>query len=370
MADPTISTLTAVCEKFYPERYVVDNVVKGTPVLDALRRKMREGGSERITFDIEYGRVNGGVRAYNATRTLTHSPEIATQGSLDWSHYYVDVVLEQLKIAYNASDPRRLANYLNMYVDSAIATMRERLLSPDIFKEQTGNHMYSIMDAVSDSTTYAGINKTWDGLSQWQAVVAEADYTITPSTGKVTPISPYLENFSKMIRLIKQISGKTPDMIVTSGPVFDRLKEQINANDRVSATRSGDSVAWGYTNIGIDGVPIVYDLDFETAQCTDFDGNGDNRSECGGHKALFLNFDHLYMFYLKGWNMAWNKQGWQVSKGATDYFNAINWTGGIACTARREQGIIYGIDPDQDVDNFELMSDGQTNKDDFVSSGS
>lgn len=346
----TIDTLNALTEEFWIEKRMTNIVMRDTPTFMYLKRGARKAGGTQIQADIEYARLGGGSRAKGGSMTLT-TPEIATKVKLGWRYYYVPVSLLQEDIDQNASDPRKIASYLNTYTKSALETMREKHLGPDMFKAQTGNALDSIVDAVSDSASYGGL-LTAD-IPSWRAVTAEATYTSTPDA----PVSPSLDNFRKMIRTIRNVSGKKPDLVVTSPAVWDRLAEQVEVNDQVSALRSNsDVVKWGFDALFINGVPVIDDLNFEEEVCTDFDGTGGTRADCGGHQALFLNFDHLFMYYMAGRNFTWDKMGWMSTTTNTEYINKIHFWGNIVCTNRRAQGRIYGIDPTQDAAAFTRVS--------------
>lgn len=349
----SVDTLNAVTEAFWVEKNMVSQCFRSTPVWEYLKRGARKAGGVSVQFPIEYARLGGGSRALNGQMTLT-TPEIATKATGSWRHYYVPVQLEQIEMEYNQYDPRAIANYLNMYTRSALDTMREKHLGVDIFKAQTSTALDSIVDAVSDSATYAGIAKS--DIPSWQCVVAEGE---KPSSYKLA-VSPSIDNFRKMIRVIREVSGKKPDIIVTSGDVYDVLGQQVSVNDQVIATRSSQVVQWGYEAIHIDGVPVITDLNFEEQQCADFVASEDTRAHAAGHQALFLNFSDLFMYYLPSRWLSWDKMGWVSANDYTQYINKIHFSGNIICTSRRSQGRIYNIDPTQDPADWTLMSISKT----------
>lgn len=335
----TIDTLNAVTKPFWPKDKMTNTVMRSTPIFEYLKRGMKPGSGTKMDFDVEYARLGGGPRTATGQMTLT-TPEIATQGTLGWSHYYVPVKLEQLYIEMNESDPQKVANYLNMYTASALETMREKHLAPDLFTPQTGAHMYSIADAVSDSATYAGLAKA--DIPSWRAIAAEATYDETTSVG----VSPSLENIRRMIRRIKAISGKTPDIVAVDTDLWDVLASQIDNNDQVSAQRqNSDVIKWGFDAIFVNGVPIVDDINLPCPG--EFDATGATRTDCKGHTAYFLNFDNLFLYYLPSRKFSWDKMGWVSTSDYTDYINKIYFTGNIGCTLRRSQGVLYGIDTAQ-----------------------
>ena len=327
---------------------MTNTVMRNTPIFEYLKRGMKPGGGTEMTFDVEYARLGGGARSATGAMTLD-TPEIATQGKLGWSHYYVPVKLEQLYIEMNESDPTKIANYLNMYTASALETMREKHLAPDLFKPHTGDHMWSLADAVSDSTSYAGL-ATAD-IPSWRAVTAEATYDETKSVG----VSPSLENIRRMIRRIKAISGKTPDLVAVDTDYWDVLAAQIDKNDQVSAQRqNSDVIKWGFDAIFVNGVPIVDDINLPVAG--EFDETGATRADCKGHEAWFLNFDNLFLYYLPSRKFSWDKMGWVSTTDHTDYINKIYFTGNIGCTLRRTQGRLYGVDLAQTPDKWSKVA--------------
>lgn len=341
----TIDTLNAVTKPFWPKDKMTNTVMRNTPVFEYLKRGMKPGSGTKMQFDVEYARLGGGTRTAVGQMTLT-TPEIATQGEMGWSHYYVPVKLEQLYIEMNESDPQKIANYLNMYTASALETMREKHLAPDLFKPQTGNAMYSIADAVSDSASYANLAKA--DIPSWQAVTAEATYDATKSIG----VAPSLENIKRMIRRIKAVSGKTPDLIVVDADYWDILSKQITANDQVSAVRENANVIkWGFDALFVLGVPVVDDINLPVPGV--FDETAETRATCKGSTAYFLNFDNLFLYYLPSRKFSWDKMGWVSSQDYTDYINKIYFTGNIGCTLRRTQGVMYGVDLDQDPTTWE-----------------
>lgn len=341
----TVDTLNAMTQKFWIEKTMQELVFRDTPVLNYLQKYMRAAGGTACQFPVEYARLGGGSRAKGGQMTLT-TPEIATKGELGWRYYYVPVELYQEDIDINESDPTKVASYLNRYVKSALATMREMHLGQDIFKAQTSNALDSIVDAVSDSASYAGLLKA--DIKQWRCVVGEGTYSPTTE-----PVSPSLGNFRRMIRAIQRVCGEKPQLIVTSSAVYDKLSDQLDANDNISATRAGnDVVKWGFDTFFISGVPVVDDMSFEENVCEDWVDGGDSRTTCKGHQALFLNFKHLYPYYIPGRNITWDKHGWVSPIDYTKWVNKLHFWGNIICTDRRTQGRLYSIDPAQDEADF------------------
>ncbi|MHB8997511.1 MAG: phage major capsid protein [Armatimonadota bacterium] len=332
----TIDTLNAVTKPFWPKDKMTNTVMRSTPIFEYLKRGMKPGSGTKMQFDVEYARLGGGNRTATGQMTLT-TPEIATQGEMAWAHYYVPVKLEQLYIEMNESDPQKVANYLNMYTASALETMREKHLAPDLFTPHAGNAMWSIADAVSDSASYAGLAKA--DIPSWRAVTAEGTYNAPNSVG----VSPSLENIRRMIRRIKAVSGKTPDLVAVDTDLWDMLASQLDNNDNVSAQRQGsDVIKWGFDAIFVNGVPIIDDINLPCPG--EFVANSVSRATAKGHTAYFLNFDNLFLYYLPSRKFTWDKMGWVSSQDYTDYINKIYFTGNIGCTLRRSQGVMYGID--------------------------
>jgi len=336
------STFDALTQEFWLEKAVQDIVYRDTPTLKYMKKYQRAIGGVDIVFDIEYARLTGAWYETKDQLDLTESGEIATKAKLSWMKTYVPVSLWKADIEANQNDPRKIASYFDMYVRSAMATMKEKILAPALWTPKTGKAMWSIADAVNDSTPYANIGIA--DVPQWRSIITEPDYdTVT------APIAPSLDNVKRMIRAIQNISGSKPDYIVTSTAVYDRLAEQLEANDQVSAVRTNQVVNWGFDAIHVLSVPVTDDLYMEAALCDAFDEDGGDRDGCKGHQMFFLQPKNLQLMYQPGRNMSWDAEGWRSSLDYENYINKLYFWGAVGCTNRRNQGRIFGIDPDMEV---------------------
>jgi len=354
----TLNTLNSVTNKVWIQKNVEDLLRADHPVLDALLDRRRKGGGTEIKFDVEYQRLAGGWRA-SGTAAMTHtSPEIVSQGKLGWADAWSGIKLERRRISENTSDPDALTSYLNLHVRSCIKTMRDVYLGPSLWATVT-NGFSSLDVAINDSASYANINTTT--MPSWKSVVAESTY----SSGD-KPVSPSISNFSMMLDRVNKASGAKVDIIVTSPEVKDALKKQVTTIDPLAGSRSGGTATVGLSDVNITGaggkvVPVVADLQYASALCSDYVANQANRGAANGHEAMFLSYDSLYLYYLPGWNLSWDPRGWMsTSPGVTDYINTLFFTGNVVCVNRAANGRVFGIDPAQVAADFTDMTVSMT----------
>jgi len=342
MPAPTIDTFNALTQEFWIEKSVQDIVMRDTPTLRYMQKYQRAIGGEDIVFDIEYARLTGAWKGKTDPIDLTPSGQLATKAKLSWMEAVVPVSLWQRDIEANRNEPRKIASYFDLYVRSAMSTMKEVIMAPALWTPQAGDAMWSLADAIGDSTPYADINIA--DVPQWRSIITEPDYdTVT------APLAPCVENVIRMIRASQNITGRKPEYIVTSTPVYDRLAEQLLANDQVSAVRSNQIINWGFDALHILNVPVTDDLYMEAALCSDFDPAGVNRAGCGGHQMFFMQPKNLQLMYQPGRNMSWDPEGWRSSLDYQNYLNKLYFWGTVGCTNRRNQGRIFGIDPEMEV---------------------
>lgn len=353
----TLNTLNSVTNKVWIQKNIEDLLRADHPLLDALLSRRRKGGGTEIKFDVEYQRLAGGWRASGTAAMTQISPEIVSQGKLGWGYAYASIKLERARISENVSDPDALTNYLNLHVRACIKTMRDVYLGPGLWTTPA-NGFTSLADAINDTASYANLNTTT--MPSWKSVIAESTY----SSGD-KPVSPSISNFSMMLDRVQKASGGRVDVIVTSPEVKDALKKQVVTVDPLAGTRTGGTATVGLSDVNITGgnkvVPVISDLQYSSALCSDYVANQANRGAANGHEAMFLSYDSLHLYYMPGWNLAWDPRGWMsTNPTVTDYINNLFFTGNIVCVNRAANGRIFGIDPSQPAADFTDMTVSMT----------
>lgn len=349
-----VSTFNSMTEKFWGSKKITDAVTKGDPVLTELFKRAKPGGGKKIIFDIEYNLQDGGSRALTGQMTAT-TPEIITQGEMDWRDYYIWCQMEKAYVFENKHDPNAIASYFDTRVSNAVKSMKERLLAPAALTAQTSTNWDSLIDACGDSATYANIAIA--DLPAWRAMIGEAAYSNGASTG----VSPSLENVKKMLRLMQTYTRELPHVILATPDLYDKLSEQITANDQVSAKRAGDNVAWGFAEFSIGGVPVITSPNFNRVATFAAGAATANRVNCAGDKLLFINWNYIDLMYLPEWFCKWDDEGWRSPLDYTQYINQLHCASNIVCRSRRHQGAMFGIDVAQSVSSWTLIPDAQVN---------
>ena len=341
-----MSTFNSLTEKFWDSRTIADVVSRGHPILTELIKNAKPGGGRSIIFDIEYNYQQGGARALTG-QMVASTPEIVTQGELPWRDYYIWCQLEKAYVYQNRHDPARVADYFNNRVSNAVESMKQRYLAPKCVTAQTGQHWDSLADACNDSTPYANIALA--DLASWRSIIAEAIYG-----SPATPISPSMNNFSKLNRIYRDYNTSLPDVWIVTGPVYDRLKEEVVATEWGGGRRATDNVFAGFTKMFIDGVPIITDSNWAGAA---FDATKATRTLCAGHSAMALNFEFINLRYLPEWYMKWDEEGWRSPLDYTQFINQLHCASNIICRSRRHQMRIFGIDPTQDTASYTVIDE-------------
>ena len=349
-----VSSFNSMTEKFWSSKKIVDVVTKGDPILTELFKRAKPGGGKKLIFDIEYNLQDGGARALTGQMAAT-TPEIITQGEMDWRDYYIWCQMEKAYVLQNKNDPHAIASYFDTRVSNAVKSMKERLLAPAALTAQTGQNWDSLIDACSDSATYANIAIA--DLAAWRAMIGEPTY----ANGATTGISPDLAVPRKMLRLMQTYTRELPHVILATPDLYDKWGEQISANDQVSAKRSGDNVAWGFAEYSIAGVPVVTSPNFNRAGAFDGTQNPASRAACKGDKALFINWNYIDLMYLPEWFMKWDDEGWRSPIDYTQYINQLHCATNIVCRSRRHQGALFGVDVGQATSAWTNITDAQVN---------
>lgn len=221
------------------EKKVHDNIFNpATVTLKELISRMR------IETGIQYERIIGYDKPTGASRarlgqlanTTTLTGLMETRSLIANAYYDWPLVLADEDILESGGDIA-LADYTSNRIRYVSEAAREDIETA-IWTAQTGNAMYSLVDAIGDGT-YQGI-ATAD-FSNWTSCIMESNTSAYPDTG----VSPSLENHQKMVRVIADTCGSPPDVIITSGAVFDHLRGKLTANDYVAAQRNEYSIKWG-----------------------------------------------------------------------------------------------------------------------------
>jgi len=340
----------------WPVKKITRHVGMGHPILDSLLRRAKSGGGNQINFDIEYNLQQGGWIAHNPGTMTASTPAIVTKGTMDWRTAYVWCEMNRVETKRIAKDPDAVFDMFKTRVDNAVVAMKQRNWAAKIWTTQTSECVDSLVDAINDTATYAGI--TIGDLPSWKCASAEGIYT----PGSQKGISPIIRNVQTIINRHAERVNEKIDMLATSGAVYERLKDQVQGMPGYRPIQGPDGARVGFTDLWIDNVPIVPDAWFADTLCSNIDLAGTTRATLDGHQAIGINWNYIDLIYLPGMFFEWDSEGFRGLRTDLSWANTLQFHGNIVSRSRRHHLRIYNIDPDQSTGELGPISvDDQMN---------
>ncbi len=332
MALDWVTTFDAIVRE-HIEPTVVDNFFRETPVMTELRQTAKPVTGDEIHELIEHTGPTASWVADEVTNLTASRVEEVTRAVYPWRHAEVDARISKFKINA-ARGPEAVADQIRIKTQSCINALR-MAVSTSIFTDQTGNEILGLTDICDNvcDTEFGGIvpdvsdNKAGE-MPQWVAHVMEDD---ADSNGYV---APSIANLKKMVRYITDTCGEKPHLIVVHPEYYNVVEAQVSENDRLAGIRNANVVQMGFDAIGINGVPLVSDLD-----CTGSAYSSGSRAD--GYEAFFINWNYCGLRYEAVQSFKFN--GWKEPTDANDIINFLWLHGNLVCSQRRAMGRMFNV---------------------------
>lgn len=399
-ADSYATTFGALTASYVP-KVLVDNIFVGTPVLNKLRQHTLPLKGKNWEPIIEYESATGEWYDKGDITTLgtSVSGDIATRAQFVLQFYRKPVLLNAQDT--DLQDGAAIIDLMKAYVKNATKKMANDISHKAFYGNPAGdpktiNSLWAACDDVDIPQAFGGIAVAEMGV--WKA------HTMEGQTTHTVPVSPSLENISKMIRSIIGSTGERPDLVAVEDAYWDALSSQITRNEYLMALQANagnEVVKWGFTTLFVNNVPIVADRDcpgWAVSDLTDGgawgagndyvigeevkeggnnyvciqahysvaaenqpaeataaniweqywllqdNGASANRMLMGGYQAFFLNFDHLKLAYNSKRSWKWDPAGWRRPTDYDQYLNYIYAWLTIGTDSRRTNGHIFNVD--------------------------
>lgn len=334
---PSTSDFDALTADYTP-KVLVDNIMVGTPTLLKLKDKMISVTGRAWTPLLEYAIEDG--EWYNEGGQVgtptTPSTQIAMRGKFVMQFYRRKVLLNAQ--ATDQQGSLAIVEVLAAHVKSASKALQKNLGAKSFTGLFDANpaQLGGLEDALDPAHTWGGLDpatyKWW--VPHWME--GSSTYSV--------PVSPSIENVSKLGRRIQNTTDELPDIVVVDEDYHDILMAQITRTQYdlgLAAHRDADTVKWGFKTLWIDEMPVVADRNCSGATWVAAQGT---RVAAAGHQGFLLNFNHLKMAYNPKRSWKWDPDGWRRPTDYDQYLNYIYFWGTIGGDARRTQGRIYNVD--------------------------
>lgn len=229
-------------QRFIPT--LVDQIYRSNPTFMALYSKGRieiRGGQD-IREPVLFGKFPlTWVQFYDE---ITVTPrEFVKSLVLDWAMAVIPGTVSEMEIHINGGETRIL-DIVAITLDNMRLSMQDQLAAHlyDTSATPPPKSMHRLIDAISDTTVYGGIDPSVD--TWWKSVVINA------SNAEPT--------FALLNDAILQTShGNTsPDLVITTKKIWNKL--WVNAQDK-QRFPEGDDVLVGYEMIRLGRARVVYD---------------------------------------------------------------------------------------------------------------
>jgi len=299
---------TAVRKKYLP--HLIEQIFISNALLLKLMQKSQVilDSGLKIAQPVVYGTLAGG--SYWGLDTFdTSYKQTTTYAEWDWRAVYTNVTIPGTDLAITEGD-EKIVGLLQQKMEVAQMTMHE-LLSQMIFGDGTGNSgkdLDGLLNAISTSNTYGGIDRTTN--SWWQAQV--------DTTGGAVSLDAINAMIGKCT-----IGNKKPDLIITTQTLYDKVWSRCQPQQRFLDSKSP------LAQVGFSGI--------------NFNGHADMivDNHCPSGYMFFLNTDYWRFIINRNKNFTWTPEKTPVESDA--YVRQLLVMGNLVCVQPRVQGLMTGL---------------------------
>jgi len=207
---------------------LVDNIFNHDPLLMRVLERAERSSGNTLQFPIEYA-ITSQKGWYTGMEALhTADEETDTLGEVAWKAAEVSVTLSNIDLAKNEGETKVLDLEKRAW-EKAERTMKD-MLTTSLYSDGTGSSSKEIVglaaaiDDGSNTTSYAGINRTVE--TWWQSYYsnAAADLTLDIIRAGYSDVSS---------------GNKTPTIIITDKDEFNAYEAHLEPNIRYTMEQNG-----------------------------------------------------------------------------------------------------------------------------------
>ena len=322
---------------------IVDQLKTKSPVIQRImKRKKNLPGGMQIDQPVQYAyNTDSGAWKGGYAVMPFSSPEFVTKAVHQWSYYQCPVVWAETDLLKNMGEPQ-VVDYAEALVENGIDSIMNTF-TLDLFKDGSNNSVGAkTLDGFSAIITYNAdpAPSAYGGISRVSSTGTKQSFTnnaywngqsVAVNAGAVTRWlgSFNFSNASTVIDMRKLnqmflLLPETPDLFVCSLPVFGRIWDMNNANEKIERGMTavkGDSYDVGARFIMINGVPCVPDTYIDDPT-----------------KIYALNFN--YMFLRTATDFEQSEPRTPTRQRVVGRY--IFWDGQLTCSSPQKQGVITG----------------------------
>jgi hypothetical protein len=300
----TYDQISAITEKkFMPK--LVDNIFNSIPTLQRWKKKEKPvDGGERVVVPLNYAQ-NSAAGWYTGSDTLsTTDNEVITAAEFTWKQLYANISISRLDELKNSGDSQ-VINFVKAKTEIAEKTIRDQLAEAVYNAGTTANQISGLRLMTAITGTYGGIAK--GTYSWWQGQVDST--TTTLSLGALQSLYG-----------LCSVGSDTPSLITSTQANYDRFYGLLTPQQRFSDSETAKA---GFTSLMFNGQPWIVD------------------SKCPTGYIWLLNEEYIDLMPHKDENFRFEPFQKPINQNVKSA--KIFWTGVLACSNCRMQGMFSGI---------------------------
>ena len=257
---------------------VIDQLSVASPLMERIlkRKKGLTGMKVEQPVEFAYNPLAGAWQGGYAVLPF-QTPEIITKAQHDYAYYQCPVVWAETDVLKNAG-AEAIADYAEVITKNARKSMMETF-GRDLYKDGSVNALGArTIDGLSAICTYNGnpAPGAYGGIDRSSSTGTRASYTnnawwnaqvVAVNAGSVARWQGTFNfsNASTVIDMRKMnqfmlMFPEPPDAFYTSFPLFGKLWDLNQANEKIERSNGGDKYDVGARKIFINGIPVFPDI--------------------------------------------------------------------------------------------------------------
>ena len=220
-----------------------DNIYYSASLFYHLREagQITASGGSQIQSVLEYQKITAGGSYQGADILSTQPTDTETAAVANWKLYYVHVVITKHDILRNSGD-EAVVDLIQSKTKNAHLKMAD-LISTDLFSTNgdSATGVTGLRNLISTSTTHHNISPT--DFSNWISQVDASNSAIALSTLETNYLNA-------------TIGSDSPDIAVTTKPVYRKIWSLLQANQRFGGEQTASG---GFKYILFNDIPLFHD---------------------------------------------------------------------------------------------------------------